>query len=283
MTRRDQPYAKNWCFTLNNPPKTNLDCKNDECIGFIPDEMSYIVQGRETGDKGTHHLQGFVAFHKLRRLNNVKRILPGAHWEVCKGNPDQNRTYCIKDGDFCEHGVVPKKAGHRTDIDSLHETIRTGSSIDQIVDNHFGLFLKYPRAIDRAIDLYRGDRSWPMSVTVYWGESGTGKTKKAFEDHPDAHFQTLGKWWDGYEGHEHVIWDEFYGGSCPLSFFLKLTDRYPFRVPIKGGTRKFLAKTITFTSNVSPYEWYEFRNERLRDAFERRLTKVVHFNKPLGT
>lgn len=271
--------AKHWCFTVNNPKQTLNGCTNEYCRGFIEEDHKYLCQGIETGEKGTRHIQGYVCFHKRRTLASVKKWLPTAHWEACKGSPAQNRDYCLKDGSYCEHGEVPKNQGNRTDLDELHETIKNGATIEEIVSNHFGSFLRYQRGIDRVRELYVQHRDWPMSVYVYWGETGTGKTRRAVEEHPGAYFKDGSDWWDGYESHETVIWDEFYGGACKLSFFLRLTDRYPLRVPVKGGFRVFRSRTIIFTSNTDPRDWYTFPNEALRSAFERRITGIVHFSK----
>ena len=50
----------------------------------------------------------------------------------------------------------------------------------------------------------RGPRKCPPDgpeVWVFWGATGTGKSRRAFETWPDAYRKmTNDKWWDGYHG-----------------------------------------------------------------------------------
>lgn len=279
MPDRSGPRTKSWCFTLNNPEGTSNCDKNIYCIGFNADMMSYLIQGIETGEKGTKHIQGFVIFHNRARFSVVKRLLPQAHWEACRGTDIQNRAYCLKDGEYCEHGEFEQLQGKRSDLESLHETLRANGNIREIIDKHFESFIKYSRGIERVLQFTTQRRNWEMEVLIYWGEAGSGKTRKAFEESPDAYFKDNTRWWTGYCSTEDVIWDEFTGASCSLSYFLKITDRYPMQVETKGGYAQFCSKKIVFTSNYDPREWYEFRSDESRRAFERRITRIVHFKR----
>ncbi len=72
---------------------------------------------------------------------------------------------------------------------------------------------------------------------------------------PNAYWKPVGEWWDGYDGQEDVVMDDFYGW-LKWSFLLNLLDRYPMLVPIKGGTKEFVAKRVFITSNKKPEMWY---------------------------
>lgn len=276
----DRSKSKFWCFTVNNPENNEICKESIYCVGYNPDKHQYLLQGIETGKNGTRHIQGYVIFHKRCRLSQVKKFVPRAHWEISKGSPQQNYVYCTKDQTFHEHGVLPEKTqGKRNDLDRLHDTIRRSANIEDVIENHFAAFIKYPRGVTRAIEFYSPKRNWEMQNIVYWGASGVGKTKRAFEEHPEAYWKDNSPWWDGYVNQDVVIWDEFSGSSTPLSTFLRVTDRYPFAVPIKGGYTQFLAKKIIFTSNVDPGEWYLFKRNELRTAFFRRLTDIIEFKR----
>lgn len=260
--------GKNWCFTINNP--------EEECAGWNAEHMHFMICGIEVGENGTKHIQGYVQMKKKHRLTKMKTFFPRAHLEVARGSPDQNIEYCSKDGSHHVHGEQPIKRGQRTDLEDVQRAITSGSTYDDLLRSHFGEAVKYQRSLQNIIEHYRADRKEPPTVYVYWGDTGLGKSRKAFEECPDAYWKTLGDWWDGYDGHTEVIIDEFYGW-IRFDLLLRLLDRYPMRVPVKGGFRKFVAEKIIFTSNKSPKEWYPNLSEVHKRAFERRITKVVEF------
>ena len=90
---------KAYCFTLNN-------YSEDEYANLVrvaENECRYAVLGREVGQSGTRHIQGYCMFKKPYRFSTVKnRYLPRCHIEVAAGSADANKRYCTKDGDFRE-------------------------------------------------------------------------------------------------------------------------------------------------------------------------------------
>jgi len=93
--------AKNWCFTFNNYSE------NDISSIISKNEISEYIIGKEIGENGTPHLQGYLTFKKKLRpkgLFNEK-----IHWEKAKGNRQQNLDYCMKDGDFVSNMDFPEK------------------------------------------------------------------------------------------------------------------------------------------------------------------------------
>lgn len=99
-TRQISP-AKHWCFTLNNYTSSDIVSLKEKFDNeIVPKFQSstgwahkYIFQ-EETGENGTPHLQGYVAFrNKLRPISVVgdRRI----HWEKCK-HPVASIRYCCK-------------------------------------------------------------------------------------------------------------------------------------------------------------------------------------------
>ena len=84
-------------------------------------QPTYLVYGREVGEQGTPHLQGFVIWETPLRFNACKTQLGNnAHLEVVKGTSPQAADYSKKDGDFYEYGTCPSQ-GQRTDWDEFLE------------------------------------------------------------------------------------------------------------------------------------------------------------------
>lgn len=75
-------------------------------------------------------------------------------------------------------------------------------------------------------------------------------------------------WWEGYVGQECVIIDEFYGW-IQYDFLLRLLDRYPLRVEVKGGSVNMSATKFVFTSNKEWTQWYPGIDDT--SALKRRL------------
>lgn len=92
---------------------------------------------------------------------------------------------------------------------------------------------------------------------------------------PNAYWKPYGEWWDGYDGHEDVIIDDFYGW-LKWSFLLNLLDRYPLMLPNKGGYCECKIKRIIITSNKSPEEWYPSKEDKT--PLLRRIDETTHFN-----
>jgi len=262
--------GKHWCITLNNPD-------DGECLGWSVEEMQYLICGKEVGKEGTPHLQGYVQFKKKKKLSAVKKFWPRAHLELAKGKPDQNVTYCSKEHQWHDHGECLKGQGSRSDLENVKKRIDEGCTISELRDEHYATYIRYQRqlTVDREFNL--PNRSWPTELHIYWGASGSGKSRKCFEDWPDAYWKTRGEWWDGYDGQETIIIDEFYGW-LPIDTVLRLCDRYPLQLQVKGGFRKCVAKRVIFTSNKPWEEWWNAESfDKVKPAFLRRITSCTEF------
>jgi hypothetical protein len=63
----------------------------------------------------------------------------------------------------------------------------------------------------------------------------------------------------------------------PYDELLRITDRYPHRVEIKGGFRAFLSREIYITSNEPIEKWYkgEWYTEERISALRRRIDENI--------
>jgi len=97
----------------------------------------------------------------------------------------------------------------------------------------------------------------------------------------DVYYKTRGDWWDGYKQHKAVIIDDFYGW-LKYDELLKITDRYPYQVPIKGGFENFTSEHIYITSNIDVDRWYKFK-EYDSAALKRRMTQYFYCSMDAAT
>lgn len=84
--------SKHWCFTLNNYTVEEENYLRDEGAN-----VEYLIFGKEIGDNGTPHLQGYVVFINRKRMTAVKKWLKRAHWEIKRGSPLEASNYCRKE------------------------------------------------------------------------------------------------------------------------------------------------------------------------------------------
>lgn len=86
--------GRKWCFTLNN-----YTAEDVTQLKRIFHDEKYII-GKEVGEGGTPHLQGYFEFKNPRSFQSVKKLIPKAHIEKCKGSAKQNWKYCTKENDY---------------------------------------------------------------------------------------------------------------------------------------------------------------------------------------
>lgn len=267
--------ARNWCVTLNNYD----DEEYERICHFGLTECRYYVIGKEIGEAGTPHLQCYFQCGSKRTLCQLKRrVGDRAHCEVARGSAEQNRAYCTKEDDFVEGGS-PIERGSRSDVAGLVAKFRGGYSWEEALESDPALCARYPRFVDRLALKYAKPREWIPDIFVYWGQTGTGKSRRAFEEAEDPYVHSGGQWFDGYTGESDVIFDDFGGSEFKLTYLLKLLDRYPMRVPVKGGFVNWVPRKVFITSNYCPKEWFPNAKDEHVRALLRRITKTVVFRR----
>jgi hypothetical protein len=136
--------AKNWTFTLNN--HTEDDILRLERLVDVDRRVKYIIFGREVGENGTPHLQGFVSLNVKLRMTVVKALLgSNPHMEIARNVP-ASIIYCKKDGNFSEYGEIPGNRGQRNDLEEFKTAVKGGMlSLKDIRATHSEVYAKYTR------------------------------------------------------------------------------------------------------------------------------------------
>lgn len=140
--------STHWCFTINNYTNAEQDRLRGLGADLAGAGLRYLCYGREVGDGGTPHLQGYVVFSlrvRLRRLRDL--ISRRGHYEVSRARGTEGADYCKKDGDFDEFGVLPTRGRPRSDrITDFCDWVRVLEqypSQHDIISNHPDLWLRF--------------------------------------------------------------------------------------------------------------------------------------------
>lgn len=261
--------SRSWCFTLNN--YTQADEKR------IQEEKSfrYVIYGREVGQSGTPHLQGYCCFSTLKSLQQVRSIVGmGAHCETAKGTATQNIAYCSKEGNTFFKGDPPsserKQAEDQRELWDNYVSDAKQGEFDNIPSRIFVQYYSTWKRVFKDYGTSPPDLNTCCGIWI-WGPPGVGKSFKCRADYPGAFIKLRNKWWDGYQGQETVILDDFDKSLECLGGHLKIwADAYSFPAEIKGGVLQVRPRRIIITSNYSIGEI--FSEGTLRAAIERRFT-----------
>lgn len=276
--------GRRWCFTLNNWTQPELDHLTRELSGEGPGgKVKYAIVGREVGEGGTPHLQGYINWNQSKKFARVKALLGGrCHIERARGTDEENQVYCSKGGDVaCETGT-PTRPGKRTDIDEIRELVVEGAGMRELWEEARSYQAFKFAQIGRGL-CQRG-RDWKPEVLWFHGPTGTGKSRAAFatisEEFPDDFWVSgdlVGSFfWAGYNGEAGVILDDFRGDQMKLSALLRILDRYEYRVRGLGTSTQLLARKIIITSCQTPRQAYAGCGEKI-DQLLRRIDRVVDF------
>lgn len=261
--------SRGYCFTINN--FTGWD---EADVERLQECATYYVYGKEVGESGTPHLQGYVRFKNPVGFNRIKQLLPRAHIERQKGTCLEAANYCKKDGDYNEWGVLDTGTGltakerWRAIVDAAER-----GDMEYIRDEFPGEYLRY---YDRLLRLRSRHSSILDELQNEWwyGPTGTGKSRRVWAEYPDHYPKQLNKWWDGYRDEEVVVIEEWAPKNEMTASGLKIwADRYPFSCEVKGGCiRRIRPKKIIVTSNYSMEQCFE-RVEDL-EPLQRRFKQV---------
>lgn len=273
--------ARNYMFTIN--------FGGAEVTQLLPEEfpawVSYAVWQLEIGESRTMHYQGYLECVGMRSMTQIHTIpgLETCHLEVRKGTQAQAEAYCTKQDETFVEGPwrygERKEQGKRSDLLDIKQAVDEGKPLTYIWDSHYGSMLRYHKAVKEYKRIRTPKRDWIPQIYILIGPSGTGKSQTARSMFPDAYWKPLNKWWDDYDSQDDIVWDEF-SGQYPFRELLRVLDSTPYTVETKGGSAQLVARTICFTTNIDPSDWYDAFNIRQdwhTSPLKRRLDEFATF------
>lgn len=269
--RQDQLKVRNILLTLNQPENF------EEVKKYLTEKPSFqygLAAKEEAPTTGHKHIHFYVQFNKPTTIQKSKLL--GSHLDICKGSPQQNINYVKKDGDIIFEQGTPKLKG--------------GASIKEVMEMKPEERLNLPACYynicqkikaEEEKDL-KGDEMYKeMKVHWYWGDSGLGKTRRAYKEIGSRTFNEVkfdGNFWHGAkEGGTIALYDDFRDSDMKPRELINFIDYNKHIMNIKGGSCRNTYTEIFITSIQSPEEIYKNVEGEPRRQWLRRLTEIIHF------
>lgn len=265
--------SRAWVFTCNNYNEANV-------LAFDELKTVYRIRAFEVGESGTPHIQAYAYFKSQIARTALAKKLPGYWFQPAKGSAQENRTYCIKQGQFEENGKLPTQ-GARNDIHAFvlaMQATEEKSSERNLVEEHSSMVCKYPMFVDRCLRLYHPPKPLTeLNNWWYYGPPGTGKTTAAAS--LGSHFVKFpNKWFDGYAGEDILIVEDIEPRHSFMSHSLKLwADKAPFTAQVKGSSTFIRPKMVVVTANYTIAEmgWDEVTTKAIQRRFTEKLFEHI--------
>lgn len=236
--------SRNWCFTLNNPT-------TDEIIKILDTEFEYCIFGFETGSKKeTEHLQGYIEYNNVKRLNEAK-IVKRMHIENRKGNQKQAIEYCKKEGEYYEFGEA-KEQGKRNDLEEIKNEIINGSNIENIADKYFGQYIRYNKAFENYIEM---KKNFNYNCKLYWSDNEEilDDILKNYNSVCIIDYFTL----ENFRGEDILI---FHNTDISRVNLCLLSNNKPLNVKVGYKIQKFKPKIVIHINDFNTYGLDHIKN-----------------------
>lgn len=251
-----------------------LTIPGHEFTPYLPPQCRWIRGQLEVGEGGFIHWQLLVAFSSKKSLSGVRSVFGPFHAELSRSSACD--LYVFKDQTSVpstrfELGEKPVNVSSSTDWQAIWDLSISGDVSRIPASIRFRCY--------RTISSISADYAIPVAMersgVVYWGPSGTGKSRRAWSEAGMGAYSKdpRSKFWCGYTNQEFVIIDEF-RGCIDIGHLLRWLDRYPVYVEIKGGSRPLKASKYWITSNLEPKYWYPDLDDATFTALMRRLEVI---------
>lgn len=300
---------KHWCVTIQSAGEAEANDLRDHITRLVPNIIQYAVfqVERPTGAE-QDHIQAYIEFRDTCTPEQVKRLLGLINkpcWLTQRQRDRQTAAnYCKKArtramfegaGPF-EYGQMHGVQGKRNDIDDIIENIDRGCSWHEVYANFPKAAMRMPAGIQRMIqarDLRNAPVDRDVKTTVFYGSTGSGKTRAVMQLDPEVYIvdgamsgpQGQGVWFDGYTTQPAILLDD-YNNWFGTSTLLRYLDRYKVQLPIKGGSAYAFWKRVYITSNIPPHKWKDGKRGCMpiaehKYALYRRLYSIYDMQKDI--
>lgn len=247
----------------------------EESVDLPKDEVEYsIYQKEKCPSTGRVHWQGFVRFKSRKRFSTVKRLLgDNVHIEYARCVA-KAIEYCSKEESRLESPIeIGEKPDVKRKLDVVSE-IKSGKCPKKIIEENPTIWRSLRQLIQLS-SIMSTPRTMMTQGLMLIGPTGCGKTRSAvligqFLGVETYFVEPTMTWWDNYHGQETVICDEFRCLQKP-SDLLRLVDRYPLQLPVKGGFVNFNSRLVILTTNLPVEKLLGDLDSATVNALKRRI------------
>lgn len=272
MTNRHQ--IKNWYLTyLDSQQKINGPALLlEELVKRLESYTPYygICCKEKAPSTGTTHYHILICCQERCRTRNldiieINDIKP--HVERVNNNLRRIINYIKKEGEFAEFNAdqCPVKKEQESKEEKRMIMLR-GKLEEEYIKGTLGpVDVIRARKIRQIFAMERKPDPYKKKLVLWFkGDTGEGKTRSAVELAERYNLdwwmssESL-KWFDGFEGQQVAIIDEFRKTMLSeWSFLLRLLDGYSLFVQVKGGFTRWNPQIVVITTPASPEECFSW-------------------------
>lgn len=282
VTRWDRRRtARNWCGTWFTPlESTGIPYKDLFEETWIEEQgvVRLIVGSEICPSTGRHHFQLACSFKDPKRASWMRRKFPGIHWSRMRKEWIAQEIYCSKEKHYFSHNAEPRQ-GKRNDIIEFCERLEKGERVKALAKIYKTTYVRYSRGLVQYGEIQQAHRDRPPTVFWIYGPSGVGKSRSvhAAKTSEDSLWvaNSTGKFWNGYDHHPQVLFDDWAEDRMDFATVLQIFDRYPFTVETKGAHCVFNSNTIYVTSAEEPSKYWPNESPESMRQLYRRITCLI--------
>lgn len=223
-----------------------------------------FLVAEEMHEDGRLHYHMYLEFdHRVDTQDARYFDVDGIHPNIGEKPSKRWCDYCAKDGNFITNFYVAKTSVYK-------QAIQVGglAGLELIKEAHPRDYLLHrEKFLSNLLVPFSGIRK----VVWIWGPPERGKSEYAYlQGAKDCAYKN--GFFD-YKGDEVVVIEEIDKIKMPLEEFLRITDRYPINVNVKGAFVPWAAHTIYFTGSQPPEGVFV---HEFNEQVTRRITEIIH-------